>query len=176
MFTIAGVAAFGGLVGRSGELAEHPREPRRPPAVSVIPALFSLVMAGSLIAGNLGKTAKTPSASSAGEASWVSQSALRAVPVYPGPSNGAPLPRLNLPITYDYGPGPRHPVPPSSWVPPTQVGADGGTQGAPRDPSITQPGPSAPVPSCASAITGPATPGSPIVIGPCTAPPAPAVP
>ncbi len=103
---------------------------RRCPPVSVIPVLFSVVMVGALTLGGLGRATSAPPRQSQ-PALQLPQAALDAAPVYPGPSNEAPLPRLNLPITYNYGPGPRHPVPsPARPVPDTRSMGGAGAVGS----------------------------------------------
>jgi hypothetical protein len=86
----------------------------RPRGVSVVPIAFAVAVTGALMnagfRGELGQPHPvTPSASP--PASSVADAPPASVPVYPGPPTDAPLPKLDLPITFDYGHGPRYPVP-----------------------------------------------------------------
>jgi hypothetical protein len=84
---------------------------RRPRRVSVLPLAFAVAVTGAVMnagfSGALGQHRITtpPPVSSVADPPPTSAS------VYPGPPGGASLPKLNLPITFDYGPGPRHPTP-----------------------------------------------------------------
>jgi hypothetical protein len=170
MLAIAVPAVLGGFVAERGRGAVT--RSGRPPVVSVMPILFSVVMSGALVGGALGRDASRPPPQSEA-APELSQAALGSAPVYPGPSNGAPLPRLNLPITYNYGPGPRHPVPPSAPAPSPALGAGAvPDQSGPVPSTVPFPVP-APVSGCASGV-GSASRG-PIAIGPCLRPSVPAV-
>jgi hypothetical protein len=179
MFTISAVVVIGGHVGDVGQVAV--RDSRRPPRTSVVLMLFSLVVVGALMGGGLASRPSAPRASPFEPAPSTSQAALESAPVYPGPSNHAPLPRLNLPITYDYGPGPRRPVPSPGSAPPA-VGADGptGTEApAPAGSTPHVPQPPVSLPSCVSTLEhagGGA--GGALVTGPCFGPsvPVPVVP
>jgi hypothetical protein len=169
MLAISVVVVIGGVVSEGGRVT--PRDSRRPPRTGVTLILFSLAVIGSLMAAGLGGRPSTPRASALGPAPSLSesQSAIGAVPVYPGPSNGAPLPRLNLPITYDYGPGPRHPVPPPASAPPPAMGANWNPgRSGPAPSTIPVSPPPVPLPSCVSSLE-PAAPGvgSVRVIAPC---------
>jgi len=178
MFTIAVAGVLGGVVSERGRVAV--KEPRRPPRTSVTLILFSVLMVGAVIGDGLERAPSTPPSMS-GAAPSTSQSAVGAVPVYPGPSNDAPLPRLNLPITYNYGPGPRHPVPSPGSAPPA-FGANGAPARPAPSPSTGQaPLPTVPLPSCTSAPkpTAGGTNGPPVtapVTEPCVGPSVPAVP
>jgi hypothetical protein len=171
MFAISVTVVLGGVVSERGRVAVT--DSRRPPRTGVTLALFSLAVVGALMGAGLGGRPSTPQPSAVGPAPSSFQSAVGAVPVYPGPSNGAPLPRLNLPITYDYGPGPRHPVPPPGSAPPSALGANSGVNSAPEGsglaPSTTPlPPPPVPLPSClASAEPGAPGAGGVRVIAPC---------
>jgi hypothetical protein len=175
MLVIAAVAVLGGLT-RWHRATAGPQ--RRPLAVSLTPVLFSIARVGSVIGGGLGKAPTPPasSASSVGQMSSGSQTVVGTAPVYPGPSNGAPLPRLNLPITFDYGSGPQ-PVPTPSYSPPLQPEPDRTTTPPPGDPSVTKLAvPTVPCPSYSPRSPGASGFGGPMVIGPCIAPPAPPIP
>jgi hypothetical protein len=172
VITVSGV--FGRLVYTGGRGTG--RAARQPPVVSVMPVVFSLVMIGSVVGAGLTKTTSPPAPTSVGQTPSVYQSGLGGDPVYPGPSNDAPLPRLNLPTIYNYGSGPRHPVPdPSSSVRPLlgvnrvpeHSSARSGTElPAPAVPPV-------PPPACPSSSTLPPTPPGPIAIGPCLGSPVP---
>ena len=169
MLTIALFTIVGGFLGERRRSVMSASEP--PPRTSAILVLFSVAMVASMIGEGTGRSASTPVASPPGPTPFSSESALGAAPVYPGPSNGAPLPRLNLPITYYYGPGPRHPVPPPSPAPPPAVGAaPAPVQPSPTPSATGLPVPPPPLPACASGVSAPSTSAGPIVIGPCTAP------
>jgi hypothetical protein len=165
---VALVGVFGGVVGEARRAAV--RAPRRPRAVSVIPVVFSLGIISSSVGAGLAKTTSPRAPTSVGETPSVSQSGLGAVPVYPGPSNEAPLPRFNLPTIYNYGPGPRHPVP----YPPASPRPLLGVSGVP-EPSSTPSGRELPAsagrpvspPSCPSSLTLPPISPGPTAIGPC---------
>src|SRR5437588_9700628 len=145
MLAICGVAVVKRVVGGHGRVASGAS--RRPPSAGVIPLLFSLAITGALMGDGLGRPPSTPRISTFGPAPSSSQAALGRTPIYPGPSNDAPLPRLNLPITYDYGPGPRHPVPSVPSAPPPALGGNAApTRPAPVGP--TTPAPPVPLPSC----------------------------
>jgi hypothetical protein len=178
MFAMSVTVVIGGVVSEGRRVAAS--DSRRPPRTGVALILFSLAVVGALLGAGPGSRPSTPRPSALGPApsSSESESALGAVPVYPDPSNGAPLPRLNLPITYDYGPGPRHPVPPPGSAPPSALGADW----APEPPEsahsrIPVPLPPVPMPSCASALEHAAPDAGTVrVIAPCLGASVPATP
>jgi hypothetical protein len=157
MLSISVAVVIRGVVSEGGRVAF--RDSRQPPRTGVPLILFSLAMVGALMGAGLGGRPSTPRPSALGPAPSPSEfeSAIGAVPVYPGPSNGAPLPRLNLPITYDYGPGPRHPVPPAGSAPPA-LGANLAPQPSGLAPSTTPVPPPVPLPSCVSSLE-PVAPG-----------------
>jgi hypothetical protein len=181
MFVISAVVVTGGVIdgvmGERGGVAV--RHSRRPPRTSVIPILFSLAVLGALMSDGLGGPPSTPRSSAFDSAPSLSQAALGTAPVYSGPSNDARLPRLNLPITYDYGPGPRHPVSSAGSTSSPVFGADGVPPRPAPAPSADQPPPSSPAtpPSCFT-ISEPAAPGArvTIVTGPCPGGSVPVVP
>jgi hypothetical protein len=86
---------------------------------------------------------------------------------------------LNLPITYDYGPGPRRPVPSPGSEPPA-VGADGptGTEAPAPAGSMPQvPQPPVSLAFCVSTVElAGAGAGGALVTGPCLDPSVPVVP
>ena len=89
----------------------------RPSGVGLMPTLVAVATIGALMVPGLTDTSATAPAPAAAPAPAPapapSPSSRQLAPVYPGPSNDGALPPLNLPITFDYGPGPRHPVPPA---------------------------------------------------------------
>lgn len=175
MLVVAAVAVLGGLT-RLCRATPGPQ--RRPLAVSLAPVLFSIAMVGSMIGGGLGRAPTPPAflASPVGQTPPGSQTALGDAPVYPGASNGAPLPRLNLPITFDYGSG-RQPVPTPSYSPPLQPEPDRTTTLPSGDPSVAKLAvPTVPCPSYSLRSPGPSGLGVPIEIGPCIAQPVPPIP
>jgi hypothetical protein len=167
MCAISVAVVIGGVVSESGRVAV--RDSRRPPRTSVTLILFSLAVVGALVGTGLGSPQSTPRPSALGPAPSSFQSAVGAAPVYPGPSNDAPLPRLNLPMTYDYGPGPRHPVPPPGSAPPSALGANSAPEQPGLAPSTTPvPPPPVPLPSCVSSLdSGAPGAGGVRVIAPC---------
>ena len=115
----------------------------RPRGVSVLPIAFALAVTGALLSTGLrGESDQsrpvTPTASP--PASSLADGPPASVPVYPGPPTDAPLPRLDLPITFDYGPGPRYPVPgpgPSSPPPASPASGPSPLDGSVRATAVT---------------------------------------
>lgn len=173
MFAITAVTLIGGIQSHFGGEGHRGavRERRPPKGTSVIPVL---VVVGAVIGVGMARVVRTPPSPAAEQQASTYQAVLGGAPVYRGPSNGAPLPRLNLPITYDYGPGPRHPTPLPTDVPSSPLATGGTNQSPSTSPSANQPPVSPiPLPSCSSLSGGP--PGSSgsggrIVIGPCVVP------
>jgi hypothetical protein len=99
----------------------------RPSGVGFMPTLVAVGTIISLMIPGLMDT----SASAPAPAPAPSPTARRMAPVYPGPPNDDALPPLNLPITFDYGPGPRHPVP-------SPASAGAGTAWSPREGGVRE--------------------------------------
>jgi hypothetical protein len=84
---------------------------RRPRRVSVVPLAFALAVTGALMNAGFNGALGEHRAPRPPPGSSVADPPPASAPVFSGPPSGAPLPKLNLPITFDYGPGPRYPTP-----------------------------------------------------------------
>lgn len=84
---------------------------RRPRRVSVLPLAFAVAVTGALMNAGFRGALGQHRAPAPPPVSTVADPPPASAPVYPGPPSGAPLPKLDLPITFDYGPGPRYPTP-----------------------------------------------------------------
>src|SRR5262249_52595375 len=85
----------------------------RPSGAGFMPTLVAVATIGALMVPGLMDTSATSRAPAPAAVRAPPPRPRQLAPVYAGPSNDQALPPLNLPITFDYGPGPRHPVPPA---------------------------------------------------------------
>jgi hypothetical protein len=95
------------VLSRTDELVDG----RRPRRVSVLPLVFALAVTGALMDAGFKGAFDQRRATTPPPVSPVADPSAASAPMYPGPPSGAPLPKLDLLIVFDYGPGPRHPTP-----------------------------------------------------------------
>lgn len=80
-----------------------------PRGAMAVPVLIAVVVTAGLMASDFRSDGQLQASAPPPRVAPVSSTPL--APVYPGPPTGMPLPKVNLPITYDYGRGPHYPVP-----------------------------------------------------------------